>query len=193
MFATVHTYCMTGDRQRWNEKFLAGEAQSPEPDPLLPEVCSALPPGRALDLAGGAGRHAIWLAQRGWHVRLTDVSDQGLAIAAARAAEARVSLEMRRESAADSLHASIQSGEKFDLIAVFWFLVREHFAALPALLAPGGVVLMKTFTAENARFAGGTPPRFALRPRELRDAFPALETILYRESAGVAELAARAR
>jgi hypothetical protein len=42
---------MPSDRERWNAKFLAGEAQSAEPDPLLPEACSALSPGSALDLA----------------------------------------------------------------------------------------------------------------------------------------------
>lgn len=187
------TRAMSDDRRRWNEKYAAGEAQSSQPDPLLAEIGSGLAPGRALDLAGGAGRHALWLAQRGWRVRLTDVSDEALTIAAERAGQAGVLIDMRRETADETLTCAARSGERFELVAIFWFLIREHFSALPALLAPGGILIYKTFTAENARFSCGGSSRFALQPGELRTAFPGLETILYRESAGVAELAARAR
>lgn len=80
---------------------------------------------------------------------------------------------------------------RFDLIAVFWFLLREDRDALPELLSPGGLLVYKTFTSEHARFAGGASRRFALHPGELGRAFPELTTILYRENHGVAELAAR--
>lgn len=182
------------EREKWNAKFRAGEAQSAEPDPLVPEVCSVLPPGRALDLAGGAGRHAIWLAQRGWQVVLADISDEALAIAAQRSAEFNIRLALRRESAEETLAWAIQHPQtRYDLILVFWFLAREQFSALPALLSSGGLLVYKTFTSEHPRFAGGESPRYALHPGELRQAFPALETVLYREADGVAEIAASAR
>ncbi|HEY1807562.1 MAG TPA: methyltransferase domain-containing protein [Acidobacteriaceae bacterium] len=178
------------DRDRWNAKFLAGEAQLSEPDPFLIEACSALPPGRALDLAGGAGRHSLWLAQRGWTVNLADVSDEGVARARQRFGQAGVSVALRRESAADTL-AWAREGHRFDLILVFLFLLREHFAELPALLAPGGHLLYKTYTADHARFQQGHSLRFALRPGELRTAFPSLNTLLDRETNGIAELLAQ--
>ena len=179
------------DRERWNAKFLAGEAQLYEPDPLLMEVCGDPGPGRALDLAGGAGRHALWLAHRGWKVTLADVSDEGLAIAAKRAANEGVTLETRRESAEETL-AWAGPGHSFDLILVVWCLLREHFPAIPAALAPGGTLIYKTYTSDHVRFTEGHSLRYALHPNELRTAFPALTTTLYREQDGVAELVARA-
>ncbi|MFY9747900.1 MAG: methyltransferase domain-containing protein [Acidobacteriaceae bacterium] len=186
----VRPTTVTDDRERWNAKFLAGEAQSVESDPLLVEVCAHIPPGRALDLAGGAGRHALWLAQRGWHAVLSDISDEGLAIAAKRAADAGVGLTMRREPAAATV-AWASATERFDLILVFWCLLRENFPAFPALLAPGGLLLYKTYTTEHARYTEGHSLFTALHPGELRAAFPALNTISYREIKGVAELVAQ--
>ncbi|HEY6446841.1 MAG TPA: class I SAM-dependent methyltransferase [Acidobacteriaceae bacterium] len=183
------------DRDRWNAKFVAGEAQLSEPDPLLLEACSDLPPGNALDLAGGAGRHAIWLAQHGWRVLLTDVSDEGLALAAQRSAEAAVALTFRRESVEETLAWATKYQDvydlRFDLITVFLFLAREHFSALPLLLAPGGRLIYKTCTSEHRRFQERHSLAYALHPGELGKAFPALETILYREADGIAELVAK--
>ncbi len=122
------------DRERWNAKFLRGEAQSVDPDALLIEACSDVTPGRALDLAGGAGRHALWLARRGWNATLADVSDEGPAIAAQRAAEAGLALPLRREPAAETL--AWASHHPFDLIVVFWCLLREDLPALPLALVP---------------------------------------------------------
>lgn len=179
------------DRDRWNAKFLAGEAQGVEPDPLLIEVCGGLAPGSALDLAGGAGRHALWLAQHGWNATLADVSDEGLTIAARRAEERKAPLLLRRESAAETL-AWAAAGQRFDLIVVVWCLLRDQFAALPAALAPGGTLLYKTYTSDHARYTEGHSLRTALHPGELVTVFPYLKTVLYRESNGVAELVARA-
>jgi tellurite methyltransferase len=181
----------TNERDRWNAKFLAGEAQSVEPDPLLIEACADLTPGRALDLAGGAGRHAFWLAERGWNVTLADISDEGVSIAARRAAKSGLTLEIRRESAAETI--AWAKSQPFDLIIVFWSLIRDHFAVLPHALALGGTLLYKTYTSDHRRFSEGHSLSFALDPGELKTAFPTLDTILYREAGGVAELIARGR
>jgi SAM-dependent methyltransferase len=185
------------DRERWNAKFLAGEAQLTDPDPLLLEACSDLPPGNALDLAGGAGRHAIWLAQHGWRVLLADVSDEGLALAAQRSAEAAVALTFRCEPVDETIAWATKYQDvydiRFDLITVFLFLAREHFSALPQLLAPGGRLIYKTYTSDHARFHEGHSLACALHPGELATAFPSLENLLCREANGVAELVARAR
>jgi tellurite methyltransferase len=180
------------DRDRWNAKFLAGEGQLTDPDLLLTEACSGLAPGAALDLAGGAGRHALWLALRGWSVTLADVSDEGLALAARKAEETGVALTIRREPAADTVAWARQSGSpRFDLITVFLFLMRDEFPALPGLLAPGGTLVYRTYTSDHPRFTRGHSLRNALHPGELAAAFPALETVLSREAAGIAEFVGR--
>lgn len=183
------TFDTPTDRDRWNAKFLRREAQSIDPDPLLLEACTSLPPGRALDLAGGAGRHALWLAERGWKVTLADVSDEGLAIAARRAAEARVTLDLRRESAQETL--AWARSEPFDLIIVFWCLLRDEFPVLPLALTSGGLLVYKTYTAAHVRYTEGHSPATALDPGELAAAFPTLTILLSREANGIAELVAR--
>src|ERR1700733_7542282 len=63
----------------WNQKHAERSHSSLEPDPLLvsaySDFLSGAPAGKALDIAGGVGRHAVWLAERGWQVRLLDISD----------------------------------------------------------------------------------------------------------------------
>ena len=192
--APHNTQAQDSDRDRWNAKFLAGEAQLTEPDPLLVEACVGIPPGTALDLGGGAGRHAIWLAKNGWRVTLADVSDEGLTLAEMKASTAGVTLTRRRETAAETVAWARRPGSpRFDLVCVFLFLVREEFPALPDLLAPDGLLVYKTYTAEHPRFQQGHSLRFALDPGELSRAFPPLETVVSRETNGMAELIARAR
>src|SRR5262249_62112094 len=69
-------------RERWNRRYASADAHAtPVPNRFLVAEVSDLPPGRALDLACGAGRNAVWLAERGWNVTAGDYSDVGLAIA----------------------------------------------------------------------------------------------------------------
>src|SRR5258708_24021733 len=73
------------DKTRWNEKYTHGSHSWETPDDFLSEAyerfLAGAKPGRALDLAGGAGRHSLWLAQCGWQVDLLDVSGLGAAMA----------------------------------------------------------------------------------------------------------------
>ena len=67
------------DAAGWDERYAASElVWSAEPNRFVAEACADLSPGRALDLAAGEGRNAIWLAQRGWTVTATDFSQVGL-------------------------------------------------------------------------------------------------------------------
>jgi tellurite methyltransferase len=69
------------DRERWNARYRE-EAAIPPPSPFLVGLDALLPrTGRALDVAGGPGRHALWLARRGLDVTLADVSDVALEVA----------------------------------------------------------------------------------------------------------------
>jgi len=67
------------DAEAWNERYRAGElVWSTGPNQFVESELSGLPPGRALDLAAGEGRNAIWLARRGWQVTAVDFSQAGL-------------------------------------------------------------------------------------------------------------------
>ena len=62
----------------WDERYAEKQQWSSEPNRLLAELLAELPPGDAIDLAAGEGRHARWLAGRGWRVTAVDFSAVGL-------------------------------------------------------------------------------------------------------------------
>ena len=70
---------MSDQVRKWDERFARGdELHDYQPSPPLPAAVAGVTPGLALDLASGAGRHAIWLAERGWRVEAIDGSRTGL-------------------------------------------------------------------------------------------------------------------
>lgn len=63
----------------WDARYAEKAQWSAEPNALVAELLAEVPPGRAVDLAAGEGRHALWLADRGWQVTAVDFSGAGLA------------------------------------------------------------------------------------------------------------------
>jgi SAM-dependent methyltransferase len=69
----------TVDAQAWNERYRGTELMwSAGPNQFAEAELADLPPGRAVDLAAGEGRNAIWLARRGWQVTAVDFSQVAL-------------------------------------------------------------------------------------------------------------------
>jgi ubiquinone/menaquinone biosynthesis C-methylase UbiE len=75
----------------WDERYAERQQWSSEPNALIAELLTGLPPGEAVDLAAGEGRHALWLAGHGWRVTAVDFSAVGLARGAAQPGAERVS------------------------------------------------------------------------------------------------------
>ena len=147
------------EQETWDERFRAGDHAGAEPDPFLAQIedyAELLPPGRragpkgkALDLACGAGRNAVYLAERGWDVTACDISLEGLRRAKALARERGVRLKFFCQDL-----ATVQlPPERFDLVICFFYLLRELIPQIKATLRPGG--LSETMTAS----AGLTLPR----------------------------------
>ncbi|HKA91193.1 MAG TPA: class I SAM-dependent methyltransferase [Haliangiales bacterium] len=139
----------TDDRGRWNERWRARDhTVADEPSTWLVSLAPHLPArGRALDVAGGAGRHAVWLARRGLDVTLVDVSDEALALADRAAAAAGVPLALVRgdlDADPDALPAG-----PWDVIVCFHYLDRPLLPRLAAALAPGGVLVFCQPTRRN--------------------------------------------
>lgn len=102
-------------------------------------------PGRALDLAGGAGRHSIWLAERGWDVTMVDTSEVALDITRERAAAAGVDIDLiHADLAADDLPSG-----PWDLVLVVHYLQRDLFPPVIEELADGGLVAFSIATVRN--------------------------------------------
>jgi 2-polyprenyl-3-methyl-5-hydroxy-6-metoxy-1,4-benzoquinol methylase len=185
------------ERENWNRRYQEGSHASMQPDPFLVQAyedyIQPLFPrsGRALDVAGGVGRHAIWLARRGWHVTLTDISQVGLRQARNNAADVAHQMEFRE---ADM--KKFRGGrERFDLVLVFFYLERSIFSQLVKALRPGGLLIYKTYTLEQRKFKGGpSHPLHLLKANELLKAFGKLRILHYHETIrerGVAEVVAQ--
>jgi SAM-dependent methyltransferase len=63
----------------WDARYAAAPVWSQGPNAVVADLLAPLPPGRAVDLGAGEGRHALWLAGRGWQVTAVDFSAAGLA------------------------------------------------------------------------------------------------------------------
>ena len=67
------------DARAWDERYAeSGLVWSSTPNQFVEAEVAPLSPGRALDLAAGEGRNALWLAERGWQVTAVDFSLVGL-------------------------------------------------------------------------------------------------------------------
>lgn len=186
------------EKTLWDKKYRERSHSSLEPDPFLvnayDEFLSGSSPGVALDVAGGVGRHSVCLAQRGWRVKLLDISDVGIKQAMTNAESTGTASSIFSEVRDLNVMQNLGQ-EQYDLVIVFFFLQRELFPALISALKPGGLLIYKTYTAEQKNFAGGpSHPMFLLEPNELLHAFSSMRVLHYHETVqqrGVAELVAK--
>jgi tellurite methyltransferase len=185
------------ERDKWNQRYVEGTHGALPPDSLLIQAferyIEPLFPnaGRALDIAGGTGRQAIFLADKGWQVTLTDIAEAGIANARKNAGNLASRIDFRVED----LTQFDGSGASYDLILVFFFLRREMFRELVKALKPGGVLIYKGYTHSQAKFGGGpTNPDYLFAENELLHAFPELNVLHYAElirDCGLAEFVGR--
>jgi tellurite methyltransferase len=185
------------ERIAWDRRYREGTHQSLTPDPLLVSAYDEFigpgfpQPGRCLDLAGGVGRHAIFLAERGWDVTMIEISPAGLDIA-------------KHEVAKRGLHVVAEQADlaetplpiaNYNLILNFFYLERALFPQIATALKPGGLLIFKTYTRDQLRLGGGpSHPMHLLESNELLRAFAGLRVLHYHESIkdkAVAELVAR--
>ncbi len=175
------------EKTAWNRKYLESPEKWLDPDQFLlrsyDEFLRDIEPGSALDLAGGAGRNAIWLAQKGWRVRLMDISDVGLGCAREKAGKLELPADRVETQIADLNAVSDLGSERYNLVMVFFFLRRELFPALIRALKPGGFLIYKTYTLDRMKVPGGPgDPRYLLGPNELLGAFAPLRILHYHET-----------
>jgi tellurite methyltransferase len=166
------------DREKWNVKYSDANAWPRTPSMVLVGLDRYLPrAGRTLDVAGGSGRNALWLAQRGLDVTIADISSVGLALARQRAAEARLRIRtLELDLAQDAFPAG-----PWDLIVSVCHLWRPLFAAYQATLAPGGVLAVVQPTKKNLERHAKPPADYLLDDNELPRLVAGLEIVHYEE------------
>ena len=157
----------------------AAPARLWRPSPFLERVLPSLPRGRALDLASGSGRDAVFLALNGWRSEAWDHDPEALERAVALAEGERVPLATR---VVELVEADVpESPGHWDVIVVVRFLHRPLLPWIERSLAPGGALVYETFRTGQERYGRPKNPRFLLEPGELCTAFPALEPEHYEE------------
>ena len=166
------------DREKWDRKYTEGDPVPREPSAVLLGLDRYLPgAGRALDVAGGSGRHGIWLARRGLDVTIADVSAVGLAVARERAAAADVTVR--------TLETDLEAGPfppgPWDLIVSVCYLWRPIYAVYPHVLAPGGTLAVVQPTVRNLERHDKPPAGFLLEEGELPKLVAGLEVLYYEE------------
>ncbi|MDP9160952.1 MAG: class I SAM-dependent methyltransferase [Acidobacteriota bacterium] len=184
------------ERESWNRRYRDGSHLSLVPDPFLAEAFNEfIQPifpdgGKAVDLAGGIGRHSIWLAERAWTVTLMDISEAGLAKAQESVGPQAGKIKFEIADA-----TKFRAREHYDLVAVFFYLEREIFPELVKALSPGGLIVYKTYTHLHPQFGSGpSHPMHLLQENELLRSFAELKILHYNETIagrGVAELVAQ--
>lgn len=166
------------EREKWDARYRDGEQTTKDPSSFLLSAAERLEAtGQALDLAGGTGRHAIWLAQRGWDVTLADISPVALKIAERHAAAAGVALCTLEAD----LEADPMPGGPWDLILCSYFLHRPLLENLPDALAQSGLLIVIHPTLANLTRHEKPPARFLLNDGELPTLVPRLKILEYQE------------
>ena len=184
------------DRQRWDAKWAAQRGAPLEPPDAFVEravhglggdLALSAASGRALDLAAGRGRHALWLARLGYSVEAWDVSRVGLADLALAARTAGLAVRAREvDLVGDGVPAD---AEPADLLVLANFLHRPLIASLARCVKPGGHWIWTTATVDRR---GDKPPlAYCLERGELARPFPGFETLATFEADGRAGLLAR--
>lgn len=148
------------DRTTWDARYAAAPdlVWTAEPNRFVVRELAELPPGRALDLAAGEGRNAVWLAERGWRVTAVDFST----VAAQRGRR----LADERGVTVSWVVADVRSYPlpvaAFDLVVVAYLHLppADLAAALHravSALAPGGTLLVVGHDRDNLTGGVGGP------------------------------------
>ena len=154
---------------KWNARYAAGgDAPAASPLPLLAAAVERVQPGRALDLACGSGRHALWLAARGWRVTAVDGAATALDLLLARAELNGCS--DRIESSVADLEAEPPeftiAEAAYDLVVDSYFLHRPLLPAIRNGVRPGGLLVAALHIPGGA---GARGHGYVLEPGELAE------------------------
>jgi SAM-dependent methyltransferase len=164
--------------ERWEERYRQREGQAIlPPSSFLRDCIDKLPRGRALDVACGDGRHALFLARHGFRVDAIDRSYAAL--------EKARSLARSEDLSTQFVQADLESyplpKRRYLLVVNIRYLDRSRWAALKESLRPDGRIIVETFLREQQRFGHPRNPAFLLEPGELRSAFQEFEILSYEE------------
>lgn len=184
---------ITDWEKRYRSRKRPAEDFDTAPSHLVVETAGKLPPGRALDLACGTGRNALWLAEHDWKVTAVDGAPSAIHTLLNRASELHVRIDAR--TADLEKHEFEIAPAAWDLILMCYYLQRDLFLPAKRGVVPGGILL----AIVHITLPGEEPTPHRLRPGELKGYFQDWEVLHYYEGSSldaahkrpVAEIAAR--
>jgi tellurite methyltransferase len=149
-----------------------------QPSQFLVENIGLLPRGRALDIAMGGGRNAIYLATLGFEVEGVDSSREAIEEALAFARQQGVSIRTRLE---DLEKIPYFEEGAYDLVLCFNYLQRSLMPQMKNWVKTSGMVVYETFIVDQVLFGRPRNPDYLLRHNELLEAFRDFRVLRYRE------------
>lgn len=166
------------DRIKWNQRYAEDSYHKNNPVTLVEDWLPRLPVGRALDVACGAGRNSIFLAQAGYRVDAIDISPEGLNQARQKAENQGLNINWIEQD----LDQPYQFDTDYDLIIVMWYVDLELITRLCDCLAPGGYLLCEEHLITDQEVIGPTSLDYRVASGDLREAVSGLDVLLYEES-----------
>lgn len=163
----------------WDRRYAGAElVWAAAPNRFVAEALDGVEPGRALDLAAGEGRNAVWLAERGWQVTAVDFSAAAIEKGRALAAAQDVDITWVHADLAE-WRPSLAS---FDAVVLAYLhvpeaLLRRVLTGAAATLAPGGRLVVVGHHRDNLESGVGGPQDVAVlhTPDEIVEALPDLD------------------
>jgi SAM-dependent methyltransferase len=170
-------------RLHWDHKYQEEMASLTKPDPFFLSaykqfVEDSFPnAGVVLDLAGGLGRHALWLASRGWRVSVVDISE----VAISRLRQTALQLDLPLDLFAIAATEYQFEPAQFDLIVLFYHLDRSLCKKVMSALKPGGFLICKTSLRWDSDERSTSASPNPLERNEILSLFPDLSVMCHRE------------
>jgi SAM-dependent methyltransferase len=163
--------------RNWDQHFSDPAHVDSAADPLLIQAAEMLPPGHALDLACGPGRHTLYLARLGWHVTAVDSSAVAIRLLRAQAAGLAIDphvADLERDEFAIAPNA-------YQLVCDFLYLQRSLFPQIREGIHPGGIFAGAIHLFQQGCSATPCNPNFLLQAGELRGLFDGWKVLYYSE------------
>ncbi len=168
------------ERDKWDARYRAGAySERAHPTALLADWLDRSPRGRALDVACGAGRNAVFLASAGYAVDAVDISSAGLERGRATAEQRGVDVGWHCADL-EELPGALPRGP-YDLVVWVRYVNASLWPEIVSRLAPGGHVLVEQHLVTSAEVVGPTSAAFRLAPGELGRAATGLVPVYARE------------
>lgn len=161
------------DAKQWDERYAGTDlVWTDNPNVFVAEILDDVAPGTAVDLAAGEGRHAVWLARRGWDVTAVDFSSVGL-VSAQRWAD-EVGSGERLTTVVSDIADFVPAPDSIDLLLLAYVQVpaatrRQAIQQGSTGVRVGGRVVVVAHDSSNlAEGTGGPPdPRVLYTPEDV--------------------------